>query len=474
MHDNPQRKQPFQLYSRTHSNNKNSNNDNNINRIKQSTASKQNNFVQCEADKTSTSTTNHPSNDEKSSSIESNITFRQRRLTLNKSSSNEIPKEDETFSSNSKKSQHEQEKYISRRKTKVNIDNSSTNTSAMRILYSTEFEQSEEAFSPNAATISSKHEENNNTTLPFPSHQVGTYSCHGVEPHPYIVYTKDEKPIDANAMSFFDRMFGTNASEKYTSAKVVTVSQRKINQDRGHIIHPYGNNDRSALFGVFDGHGICGEMLAEYTMNAVFEKLNLHPDCKDLDNVQQAFVDIFREIDDEVKDKAYLKSTHSGSTACVVLVHEKKVWAANVGDSRVVSARRCDNSKSGGRKSEHAKLKLKAVDWSKDQNANDIMERSRVIKSGGFVTLPHEEGLPARIWLDKECTQIGLAMSRSIGDHALKSVGVISDPEVNEFKITDQDEVRICLLITTSLHKSHQISLICLHSTLRLVLHNSY
>ena len=436
----------MQLHFQTNLIHKDSNNDDNP--IKQSPASKQNNFVQCEADKTPTSSTNHPSNEETSSSIDSNITFRQRRLTLNKSSSNEIPKEDQTISSNSQKNQNEQETYISRRKTNVNNDNGSTNTSTMRILYSTEFEQSEESFSPNAATTSSKHENNDDTTLPFPSHQVGTYSCHGVEPHPYIVYTKNEKPIDVNAMSFFDRMFGTNASEKYTSAKVVTVSQRKINQDRGHIIHPYGDNDHTALFGVFDGHGICGEMLAEYTMNAVFEKLNTHPNCKDLDNVQQAFVDIFREIDDEVKDKAHLKSTHSGSTACVVLVHENKVWAANVGDSRVVAARRCDNNKSGDRQRKNAKLKLRAVDWSKDQNANDKTERSRVIKSGGFVTLPYEEGLPARIWLDKDCTQIGLAMSRSIGDHALKKVGVISDPEVKEFKITDQDEVRIYLLIT--------------------------
>eukprot|EP01083_Nonionella_stella_P110219 322356_1 len=54
--------------------------------------------------------------------------------------------------------------------------------------------------------------------------------------------------------------------------------------------------------------------------------------------------------------------------------------------------------------------------------------------------MPQEEGLPARIWLDEQCSQIGLAMSRSIGDHALKDVGVIAEPKVYEYKIGDNDE----------------------------------
>lgn len=121
-----------------------------------------------------------------------------------------------------------------------------------------------------------------------------------------------------------------------------------------------------------------------------------------------------------------------------MLLHVNEALVANVGDSRVVKATR---SIDGHTNSDGSK-KLIAVDWSKDQNASDEKERQRVIQSGGYITMPHEKGLPARIWLDKNCSQIGLAMSRSIGDHALKDVGVISEPEVKAFEINENDEVR--------------------------------
>ncbi len=342
------------------------------------------------------------------------INFRQRRLTLNTSTDDQ--KRDQSTSDDSKD-----------RQGKAATMNS-------RIMYSKEFEAKNET---NISSGSSSNVKNDILLLPFPSHQVGTYSCHGVEPHPFIIYSKGDKPSDSNTMSFFDKFFGSKSAESYTSARVVTISQKKINQDRGYVIYPFGNHEQTALFGVFDGHGECGDMLAEYTMHAVSEKLHSHPDCHSLKDIEQAFKDVFKKIDEDVLNQKDFTSMHSGSTACVVLLRDNKVWVANIGDSRAVSARMNDDIDPGGKK----KKKLVAVDWSKDQNANDEEERLRVMQSGGYITMPDEEGLPARIWLDEECSQIGLAMSRSIGDHALKSVGVISEPKVNEFQVTDNDEV---------------------------------
>ena len=354
------------------------------------------------------------------------ITFRQRRLTMN--TTNEEREQEQPY-----KGDNDKNKLNVKNK---NVHSNNTNKHP-RILYSKEFNQGENT---NPTSSNERFANDIDTALPFPSHQVGTYSCHGVEPHPFVIYTESEKPIDQNTLSFFDRMFGTKSAETYTQARVVTISQKKINQDRGHIIYPYGDHDQTALFAVFDGHGECGEMLAEYTMHAVCDKLCSHPNCQNIeednDGVEKAFKDIFQEIDKEVLSIEGLKSKHSGSTACVVLLRSNNVWVSNIGDSRAVSARRCKDQ-------DHPKKtsRLEAIDWSKDQNANDESERRRVIQAGGYVTLPHEEGLPARIWLDKDCSQIGLAMSRSIGDHALKNVGVISEPKVNEFKLTDDDEV---------------------------------
>lgn len=82
------------------------------------------------------------------------------------------------------------------------------------------------------------------------------------------------------------------------------------------------------------------------------------------------------------------------------------------------------------------------------------------------MSAPPEEGLSARVWLDAGCTQIGLAMSRSIGDHAVlvrtplalgccendvdyprrslaQTVGVIAQPEVVRHDITSDDRFMI-------------------------------
>jgi protein phosphatase PTC2/3 len=56
------------------------------------------------------------------------------------------------------------------------------------------------------------------------------------------------------------------------------------------------------------------------------------------------------------------------------------------------------------------------------------------------VSPPPEPGLSARVWLDEMCTQIGLAMARSIGDHAVKPIGVIAEPVVTFHNLQPEDD----------------------------------
>ena len=243
------------------------------------------------------------------------------------------------------------------------------------------------------------------------------------------------------------------------------------------VVYPYGNSsgchkrsdERTALFGAYDGHGEQGEYLAEYAMHALSEKLCLHPaysENKDDSSVMfEAFLETFRAIDDELKDMDMLNASHSGSTACVVLLQDMKLWVANVGDSRAVLARKdesCDhlNSNQHVTSTPHG---LCVIELTKDQNACDEKEKERILKAGGFVTPPQGEGLPSRIWLDEQCTQIGLAMSRSIGDHALKGVGVIVDPVVRDYELTENDQVlaNLHLNALTRGHYYENSQLIC-------------
>eukprot|EP00953_Heterococcus_sp_UTEX-ZZ885_P009015 5351-Heterococcus_DN1.PRE.1 len=116
-------------------------------------------------------------------------------------------------------------------------------------------------------------------------------------------------------------------------------------------------------------------------------------------------------------------------------MREGHLWVANAGDSRaVVAQRRGVGSGSGA---------FVAKDLSIDQNPNSPLEQKRIEASGGFVSPPPEPGLSARVWLDREMTQIGLAMARSIGDHAVKSIGVIAEPEITEHTLGPDDTFMI-------------------------------
>ena len=124
-----------------------------------------------------------------------------------------------------------------------------------------------------------------------------------------------------------------------------------------------------------------------------------------------------------------------------------------MGDSRAVLARRKEvvddnNAFSQALSSLLASPKgkrgpFKTVQLTSDQNPSRPEERARIIRSGGYVAPSEGSTTPLRVWLDKDCTTVGLAMTRCIGDLNVKTIGVIADPEVNSYKITAWDEFLI-------------------------------
>eukprot|EP00638_Chattonella_subsalsa_P001853 CAMPEP_0117751248 /NCGR_PEP_ID=MMETSP0947-20121206/10857_1 /TAXON_ID=44440 /ORGANISM="Chattonella subsalsa, Strain CCMP2191" /LENGTH=490 /DNA_ID=CAMNT_0005569583 /DNA_START=415 /DNA_END=1887 /DNA_ORIENTATION=- len=227
---------------------------------------------------------------------------------------------------------------------------------------------------------------------PFPLDHVGTYSCHGIEP------------------SWDD--------DGYTA---------KINQDRGTVCHPYANSDLTAFFAVFDGHGEKGDKVSHFVMSEVQKHLEKHSSLStDPPNaLKETFVKVNRLIGEK-----NIECMYSGTTAVAVYMHSGTMWTANAGDSRAVMAKN-----QGG--------KLVAENLSIDHNPDAPEEKARILAAGGFVSPPPEPGLSARVWLDPEMTQIGLAMARSIGDHAVKHIGVIPEPEVFQREISSDDQFMI-------------------------------
>ncbi|XP_043557764.1 integrin-linked kinase-associated serine/threonine phosphatase 2C isoform X2 [Chiloscyllium plagiosum] len=133
-------------------------------------------------------------------------------------------------------------------------------------------------------------------------------------------------------------------------------------------------------------------------------------------------------------DEGFLKQASSqkpawkdGSTATCVLLVDKDLYVANLGDSKAILCRVNETSK-----------KLMALPLVKEHNPTQYDERMRIQKAGGTVRDGRVMGV--------------LEVSRSIGDGQYKHCGVISIPDIRRCQLTLND--RFILLACDGLFKA--------------------
>ena len=209
-------------------------------------------------------------------------------------------------------------------------------------------------------------------------------------------------------------------------------SVAKINQDRGLAMYPWRKDASAGLFGVYDGHGRVGEKVSEFVIQnlpgALADFLGDEPlGDKDPGNaLSEAYIrvdtDLARSVD----------ATVSGTTAVTCLMKEGHMWIANSGDSRAIIVRKVPGKPN----------QLHAIDLTIDHKPDSPGEMKRILQMGGHVTPAGANGSPARVWHNLR----GLAMARSIGDHAAATVGVIAEPEITECVARTLPRVAHCRL----------------------------
>jgi len=176
--------------------------------------------------------------------------------------------------------------------------------------------------------------------------------------------------------------------------------------------------------------------VSQFALHEVQSRLEKRPDFNT--DLEKAFKETFIAVDEALQLEPLIEPLYAGTTACVALLRENVLTVANAGDSRAVVARR-RKSPDG----DSSAVAYEAIDLTVDQNPDLPEERRRIESRGGFVSPPPEPGLSARVWLDEGFSQIGLAMARSIGDHAVATVGVIAEPVVTTHTVVDEDEFMI-------------------------------
>jgi len=194
----------------------------------------------------------------------------------------------------------------------------------------------------------------------------------------------------------------------------------KINQDRGLALWPFRDEEDDALWGVYDGHGRIGQEVSEYVIQTlpkvVKEMMDSSDDMGKI--LKEAYVDVDTSL------AQHVDASVSGTTAVTCFMRKNHMWLANSGDSRAIIVRK-----------KKAGVGFTSLDLTEDQKPDTPAEMRRILQMGGHVTPAGANGSPSRVWHNLR----GLAMARSIGDHAAATVGVIAEPEITEYDVTAED-----------------------------------
>lgn len=206
------------------------------------------------------------------------------------------------------------------------------------------------------------------------------------------------------------------------------LGRRKENQDSFCVCDGLADDKNVTFFCVFDGHGPEGAHVSHYVRDEYFQcvaeayadhinRLSSSSASRKASVSMDIMSETFHRAAQIMADKvrvAGIDVSVSGTTAVGMLVCDRDVFVANIGDSRAVLATFNADEQKYVRRYE-----------TRDHKPDDPDERQRIEASNGRVF----EWGSYRVWL-QDVDMPGLAMSRSFGDSVAKSVGVTSDPDV--------------------------------------------
>lgn len=165
----------------------------------------------------------------------------------------------------------------------------------------------------------------------------------------------------------------------------------------------YKNQQNTALFAIFDGHG--GSSVAEYVGENFVEQL-----IKSEGNAANRLRNSVKSIDKNLKDLK--KANFCGTCAIIAVVEDDKLTIANLGDSRAVLCRAGN-----------------AIPLSQDHTPESQVPNIK--KLGGFVCNGRLNG--------------NLGVARAIGDHSSEFIGISHEPDIHEIEIQSDDEFLILM-----------------------------
>lgn len=158
-------------------------------------------------------------------------------------------------------------------------------------------------------------------------------------------------------------------------------------------------------------------------------KLNLK---KSTWTISEAITKAVKRVDKDL-ELGDLDNLNSGSTCCLTLIKHKTIYFSNTGDSRAILI---------SFDPENERNPIASVKGTADHTCEVEAESKRILSKGGRISKISNKFGPLRVWLKFE-DKPGLAMTRSIGDHVAREVGVIATPDVNSHEVTQESALVI-------------------------------
>ena len=229
----------------------------------------------------------------------------------------------------------------------------------------------------------------------------------------------------------------------YTHVGFDGEEPKENNQDNYFIYKNFMNKKDYIYMSVCDGHGVEGHFVSDfiketlpYDMSENLKNRNiLTENEKEKAEIYQIIKETFIMANEKLVDNEEINSLFSGSTCVSLIYTPEKLIVPNIGDSRAVLGRLIDKETN----------EYKAIDLSRDHKPTEKDEAQRIIENDGRIQPFTEDGEfvgPERVWIKEEEVP-GLAMTRSFGDRVAATVGVMSEPEIKEFKFEEGDKFMI-------------------------------
>ena len=270
----------------------------------------------------------------------------------------------------------------------------------------------------------------------------------------YIYESYDKKDSDGLTLGVKAKK---SRSFAYSQKGVKEDSNSRENQDSYVCIDNIFELKDFGIYGVMDGHGTNGHLVSRYLKRRIedfFTNINTYLQSSKLqvtitssmyedrifERLRHNNFSMLRKFNQVSNDELISEKfdVHFSGSACVLIFKlGSNLIVSNTGDSRAIIVKENRNKQlSKGNIDPCSHYEVDSL--SKDHKPELKSEKARIEKAGGKVAQYVEEdgstGGPFRVWVKGE-KYPGLAMSRSIGDHIAKEVGVTYDPEISVYPI---------------------------------------